>query len=106
MKTTDYYTSVTETNGLGVSAFCVWAVPTYGIPGHELSGKPSIYGSRLYVSNRFWGKVSVVDISRPEKPKLLRSFQLDGNPGIAVEHNNMLIIPGGYQGLLVDFAGD
>ena len=34
LKTTDYYTSVTETNGLGVSAFCVWAVPTYGIPGY------------------------------------------------------------------------
>lgn len=81
------------------------SLPMHGIPGHDLSGKPSIYGSRLYVSNRIWGKVSVVDISTLEKPRLLRSFQLDGNPGIAVEHNNTLIIPGGYQGLLVD-AGE
>ena len=78
------------------------SLPTYGIAVHALSGKASIYGTLLYVCNRIWGKVSVVDISRLEEPKLLRSFQLDGNPGIAVEHNNTLVIPGGYQGLLID----
>jgi hypothetical protein len=78
------------------------SLPRYGIPGHELYGKPSIYGNRLYVSDRFWGKVSVVDVSRPESPRLLRSIQLDGNPGIIAEHNGTLVIPAGYQGLLID----
>ena len=75
---------------------------TYGIPGHALCGKPSIYGTRLYVCNRILGKVSVVDISNLDEPKLLRSFQLRGNPGIAVEHKDTLVIPAGYQGLLID----
>ncbi|MEN6496394.1 MAG: hypothetical protein ABFD16_19080, partial [Thermoguttaceae bacterium] len=61
-----------------------------------------IYGNRLYVSDRFWGKVSLVDVSRPESPRLLRSIQLDGNPGIIAEHNGTLVIPAGYQGLLID----
>lgn len=78
------------------------SLPRYGIPGHELYGKPSIYGNRLYVSDRFWGKVSLVDVSRPESPRLLRSIQLDGNPGIIAEHNGTLVIPAGYQGLLID----
>jgi len=80
------------------------SLPSYGIPGHPLSGKPSIYGDRLYVANRIWGKLSVVDISTPEAPKLLRSMELEGNPGIAVEHHGTLVIPAGYQGLLVEAA--
>jgi hypothetical protein len=75
-------------------------LPQYGVPGADLSGKPSIYGSTLYVSNRVLGKVSIVDISKIEKPRLLKSFDLEGNPGIVAEHNGVAVIPAGYQGLL------
>jgi len=77
-------------------------LPTYAIPRHGLSGKPSIHGDRLYVANRIWGKVSIVDISTQTAPKLLRAIQLDGNPGIVHEHNGTLLIPAGYQGLLIE----
>ncbi|NOZ21481.1 MAG: hypothetical protein GXP25_10385, partial [Planctomycetes bacterium] len=78
-----------------------YELPQHGIKGHDLSGKPSIYGNTLYVSNRFWGRVSFVDISDIKKPKLIDAVELDGNPCIIVEHNGCPIIPAGYQGLLV-----
>lgn len=77
-------------------------LPKYGVRGKRLrGGKPSIYGNTLYVSNRFWGTVNVLDIADVKSPKLLNSYDLDGNPGIIVEKNNSIIIPAGYQGLLI-----
>ncbi len=76
-------------------------LPQYGIEGRKLSGKPSIYGNTLYVADRFWGRVSIVDITNVEKPKLVEELNLDGNPCLVVEHNGAPIIPAGYQGLLV-----
>jgi len=76
-------------------------LPRYGIKGRKLSGKPSIYGSTLYVADRFWGRVSIVDITNVERPKLVEELDLDGNPCFVVEHNGTPIIPAGYQGLLV-----
>jgi len=68
-----------------------------GLPG----GKPSIFGNTLYVSNRARGTVVVMDIPDITNPKLLAKYQIDGNPGLVVEHNGMMVIPAGYQGLLV-----
>ncbi|OHD47351.1 MAG: hypothetical protein A2096_15590 [Spirochaetes bacterium GWF1_41_5] len=76
-------------------------IKQYGIHGHNLSGKPSVYGNRLYTANRFWGRVNFVDISNIEKPKLIDTFTLDGNPNLVVEHSGYPVIPAGYQGLLV-----
>lgn len=73
----------------------------YRIEGHKLSGKPTIYGNTLYVSDRFWGRVGVVDITDIERPKLIDTMELDGNPCLVVEHNGTPAIPAGYQGLLV-----
>lgn len=78
------------------------ALPRFGIEGRRLDGKPSIFGNRLYVSNRFWGRVTRVDISKPEAPRCLDALDLDGNPGRVVERNGKMIIPAGYQGLLVE----
>ncbi|MEW6357854.1 MAG: hypothetical protein AB1696_16085 [Planctomycetota bacterium] len=76
-------------------------LPQHGIEGRDLGGKPSVYGDTLYVANRFWGRVSFVDISDIEKPKLIDAFDLDGNPNIIVEHDGYPVIPAGYVGLLV-----
>ena len=78
------------------------ALPKFGIEGRNLDGKPSVFGTTLYVSNRYWGRVSRVDISSLEAPKLLDAVDLDGNPGVVLEHNGKMIIPAGYQGLLVE----
>jgi hypothetical protein len=78
------------------------ALPKFGIEGRNLDGKPSVFGTTLYVSNRYWGRVSRVDISSLEAPKLLNAVDLDGNPGVVVEHNGKMVIPAGYQGLLVE----
>ncbi|MBM4087475.1 MAG: hypothetical protein FJ272_21995, partial [Planctomycetes bacterium] len=76
-------------------------LPQFGVEGHNLSGKPCRFGNRLYIANRFTGRVTVLDIADIKKPKLLDSFELEGNPGRIVVHKGAVIIPAGYQGLLV-----
>jgi hypothetical protein len=76
-------------------------LPKYGVEGQNLSGKPCVFGNRLYITNRFTGRVSTLDITDVKKPKLLESFDLDGKTGRAVVHKGALIILAGYEGLLV-----
>ncbi len=76
-------------------------LPSYGVKGCKLTGKPSIYGNNLYLSDRASGDVTFCDITDVRKPKLLRKFKFKGNPGIIAKHNECPIIPCGYQGLLV-----
>ena len=73
----------------------------YGIPGARISGKPTIDGDTLYVSNRVQGTIKAVDISQIENPRLLADLQLDEHPGPIVVHNGIPVVPAGYQGLLV-----
>jgi hypothetical protein len=73
----------------------------HGVRGHRLSGKPTIDGTTLYLSNRVRGTIKAVDISRIESPRLLADIQLDEHPGPVVVHNGVPVIPAGYQGLLV-----
>jgi hypothetical protein len=82
------------------------ALPAYGVPGHYLTGKPTIDGTTLYLSNRVLGTIQVVDLSRRESPRLLTEIQLDEHPSAILIHNGVPLIPAGYQGLLVwDKAG-
>ncbi len=64
-------------------------------------GKPTIFADRLYAANRAAGTVSVVDISEITQPKLIEQIELPGNPGRVIIHNESLIIPDGYHGLLI-----
>ena len=73
----------------------------HGVKGIYLSGKPTVDGSTLYLSNRVRGTIKVVDIARIESPRLLAELQLDEHPGPVVVHNGIPVIPAGYQGLLV-----
>jgi hypothetical protein len=73
----------------------------FGIPGTRLTGKPTIDGNRMYLSNRVRGTIQVVDISQLDRPRLLDEIQLDEHPGPIVIHDAHTVIPAGYQGLLV-----
>ncbi len=72
-----------------------------GIAGVDLSGEPSLFGTRLYVSNRISGRVAAVDISDIRQPRLLGSLQLREHPEIVVDHRGAALIPAGFQGLLL-----
>ena len=77
-------------------------VPRYNIGnGRQHLGKPTIAGDRLYIADRQVGLVTVADIADPFDPKLIRQFQLPGNPSRCVVHDGVLVIPDGYHGLLV-----
>jgi hypothetical protein len=64
-----------------------------------LQGKPTIFGSRMYVSNRMKGIVTAVDISDLKSPKKVWQLSLSGNPGLVVEYKDMVIVPDGHSGL-------
>jgi hypothetical protein len=73
----------------------------HGVAGCSLSGKATIDGSTLYLSNRVSGTIQAVDVSQIDRPRLIAEMQLDEHPGPLVVHNNSVLIPAGYQGLLV-----
>jgi len=76
------------------------------VANHRLTGKPVLDGTRLYLSDRCFGDVHVVDISDVEKPVLIEHFNLPGNPGRLVLHNGALVIPNGYEGLWIERRRD
>jgi hypothetical protein len=71
------------------------------IPSQIFHGKPIVAGDRLYVSDRYTGIVTAIDISDLEKPQLVDRLELQEHPGLVVVHNGTPIIPAGYQGLLI-----
>jgi hypothetical protein len=76
-------------------------LPRYGVEGINLQGKPTIHGNRLYVADRFLGQVTVLDIADLEHPRLLARYEFPGNPCLVLEHSGRMLIPGGYDGLLI-----
>lgn len=73
----------------------------------NVTGKPSIYGNTLVMSDRLYGKLYILDIRDIAKPVLLRAFTtLPGNPDVATFSGDSIYIPLGYQGLIkLDLAG-
>jgi len=72
------------------------------IPKHGLTGKPVLDGNKLYLSDRCFGDVHVVDVSDVEKPVLVEHFNVPGNPARLVLHHGALVIPNGYEGLWIE----
>jgi len=66
-----------------------------------LEGKPTIYGSRLFVSNRQEGEITVIDISDVYAPNKIWQLNLNGNPGLVSQHRDMVIVPAGRDGLMI-----
>ncbi len=76
------------------------------IPKSRLTGKPVLGGNKLYLSDRCFGDINVVDVSDIEAPVLVDHFNLPGNPARLVLHNGALLIPNGYEGLWIERNGD
>jgi hypothetical protein len=77
------------------------SIPVIKVPGTPMIGKPPIHGNRLYVSHRPGGEVFLIDIEDFEHPRLIHKFVTSAHPARVVPHPNCLLIPGGYEGLLI-----
>lgn len=78
----------------------------FHIPNQRLRGKPVLDGNKVYLSDRCFGDIHVVDISDIENPVLVEHFNLPGNPARLVLHNGALVIPNGYEGLWIERKRD
>lgn len=76
-------------------------LPVHRLPGVALSGKPTIAGDVLYVADRVSGKVIIANLSNPDWPALVDSFDTPGNPGRIVATEHGYLVPNGYDGLLL-----
>ena len=74
--------------------------PLYRFGGRFL-GKANVFGNRLFLTSRVKSEVAIVDITDSHHPRLLRQFPTAGNPGTVEVRHEALIIPDGYNGLLV-----
>lgn len=76
------------------------------IPNQRLRGKPVLNGNKLYLSDRCFGDIHIVDISDIEKPALVEHFNVPGNPARLILNNGALVIPNGYEGLWIERKQD
>lgn len=75
--------------------------PTYyKANGKGIAGRPSEHNGLLITTNRPNGKIYITDISNITSPKLLKSFEIAGNPMIAAFSDTAVYIPMGYQGIM------
>lgn len=77
-------------------------LPTIGIKGQYLKGRPATDGTWLALSRRHEQRVKVLDLSDLQNPKLSREYHLKGHPGACSFWKGRLVIPASYQGLLVE----
>lgn len=75
----------------------------YKVKDLNCRGKIFIGGSTACIVDRRNGVISKVDISDPEKAKVLKEYKIKGHPdpGLFLEDGRM-IIPCGYAGLLIE----
>jgi hypothetical protein len=80
----------------------------YRLPDNQrMNGIPTIDGNTLALSERASKRVTVIDISDITAPKLVagRQYQFEGNPDTVAFWRGRLLIPCGYQGLLMERRG-
>lgn len=77
------------------------SIPLFRLPDLPVIGKPTIHQDHLYISHRAGGEVYLLDIRDIAQPRLIKRFETRGNPSRVVPHDNCLLIPGGYEGLLI-----
>ena len=64
------------------------------------TGKPTVHGDLLIVTNRVRGSVYFLDISDPVNPKHKNELALPGNPDIALVAFGSVYVPSGNGGLI------
>ena len=66
-----------------------------------VSGIPRSDGRRVVFTNRFNRRAALYDFEDAQNPRLLKAWKLSGNPDIAQFHGGRVVIPCGYQGVLL-----
>jgi len=93
--------SIVVYNPADYMAESVTALPTSGtVTKSGVIGKPSIHRNVLMLSERMEGDVHFIDISNIEKPQVLKSFKIAGNPDMMTATDTYVLLPAGYQGLI------
>lgn len=77
-------------------------LPAYGVDGLRLVGRPTVGGDVMAFSSRHQREVWTLDIADIQHPRLKRHYSLTGNPGACGFWRDRVVIPAGYQGLLVE----
>ena len=78
------------------------AWPRRPLPGLKgMNGIPRSDGKRLVLTNRIRRQAALVDMTDTVKPRLLKRWNFSGNPDQAVFHQGKVLIPCGYQGVLL-----
>ena len=92
------------TTGMHVFAAMWIAVMVSAFPGEEdsaVSGIPRSDGRKVVFTNRIGRRAALYDLRDVEKPRLMGAWKFSGNPDLAVFHGGKVIIPCGYQGVLM-----
>ena len=85
----------------------VWKVRKMPIafPGNgwrsAINGIPRSNGRFVVFTNRINRRAALYDFADAEKPKLVRGWTFSGNPDLAVFHGDRVLIPCGYEGVLL-----
>ncbi|MDO5580584.1 MAG: hypothetical protein Q4G69_05580 [Planctomycetia bacterium] len=74
----------------------------YKVQGLDHTGKIFIDGTTSVVADRRNGFFSKIDISDPEKAKVLKRYEIKGHPDLGIFFEGRIIIPCGYAGLLIE----
>lgn len=75
---------------------------TKKFPGTRISGIPRASEEGLVVlTSRIYRQIGLWDFQNPEKPKFIKHWKVSGNPDLAVFHKGKIIVPCGYQGVLL-----
>lgn len=77
-------------------------LPGYGVAGLPLAGRPSTDGKLLAVASRHGRTVHILDITELAHPRLRQTYTFTGHPGACDFWNGRVVIPAGYQGLLLE----
>lgn len=67
--------------------------------GFKRTGKPTVYGNTLILTDRAYGYIYIYDITDIKSPLLLKEISVNGNPDFAIITEDYIMIPMGYQGL-------
>ena len=66
-----------------------------------VSGIPRSDGRLVAFTNRIKRRAALYDFEDAQHPRLLAAWKLSGNPDLAQFHNGKVVIPCGYQGVLL-----
>lgn len=66
-----------------------------------VSGIPQSDGRRVVFTNRIRRRAALYDFEDAQHPRLLAAWKFSGNPDLAQFHKGKVVIPCGYQGVLL-----